>query len=167
VHSFSVLGGREYLALHRETVTTLVDLGHCDSAAAIRLVLRLIAPFTYTPQITSSSPQEMRVLRRCKVPRAEVMFVTIQRENIHPQRKKWTRLLQCLNCPMFAVRLWITTSPYRWSVGSLPSTCMLCTPPPHCTKDVYTPRRDQLVICGQYDSVLTKILFVCLLVVYF
>jgi hypothetical protein len=46
-----------------------------------------------------------------------------------PQRQKWTRLLQCLNCPMFAVRLWITTSPYRWPVGSLPSTCMLCTPP--------------------------------------
>jgi hypothetical protein len=39
---------------------------------------------------------------------------------------------------MFAVRLWITTSPYRWPIGNLPSTCMLCTPP-HCTKDVYTP----------------------------
>jgi hypothetical protein len=32
------------------------------------------------------------------------------------------------NCPMFAVRLWITTSPYRWPIGSLPSTCLLCTP---------------------------------------
>jgi hypothetical protein len=37
--------------------------------------------------------------------------------------------LQNPNCPMFAVRLWITASPYRWSIGSLPSTCMLCTPP--------------------------------------
>jgi hypothetical protein len=45
------------------------------------------------------------------------------------QRKKWTRLLRCLNCPMFAVRLWITTYLYRWPIGSLPSTCMLCTPP--------------------------------------
>jgi hypothetical protein len=69
---------------------------------------------------------------------AEVMFVTIQRENILPS-KKWINLLQCLNCPMFAVRLWITTSPYRWPIGSLPSTCMLCTPP-HCTKDVCTPQ---------------------------
>jgi hypothetical protein len=41
--------------------------------------------------------------------------------------------------PMFAVRLWITTSSYRWPVGSLPSTCMLCTSP-LCTKDVYTPQ---------------------------
>jgi hypothetical protein len=92
----------------------------------------------YCTQITSWSPQEMRVLRQCTVPRAEVMFVNIQLENIRPS-KKLTRLLQCLNCPMFAVRLWITTSPYHWPIGSLPSTCMLCTPP-HCTKDVYTPQ---------------------------
>jgi hypothetical protein len=57
-----------------------------------------------------------------------------------PQRKKWTRLLQCLNCPMFTVRLWITTSLCRWPIGSLPSTCMFYTLP-HCTKDVYTPQR--------------------------
>jgi hypothetical protein len=66
-----------------------------------------------------------------------------------PQRKIWTRLLQCLNCTMFAVRLWITTSPYRWPIGSLPSTFMLWTPP-HCTKDVYTPQgstRDLWTVC--------------------
>jgi hypothetical protein len=91
----------------------------------------------YCPQITSWSPQEMRVLRQCTVSRAEVMFVNIQLENIRPS-KKLTRLLQCLNCPMFAVRLWITTSSYHWPVGSLPSTFMLCTPP--------ALRRDQLVI---------------------
>jgi hypothetical protein len=45
-------------------------------------------------------------------------------------RKKWIRLITMLpNCPMFAGRLWITTSPYRWPIGSLLSTCMLCTPP--------------------------------------
>jgi hypothetical protein len=33
----------------------------------------------------------------------------------------------------------VTTSLYRWQIGSLPSTCMLCTPP-HCTKDVYNPQ---------------------------
>jgi hypothetical protein len=38
-------------------------------------------------------------------------------------------LLQCLNCRMFAVWIWITTSPYRFFVL-----------PPHCTKDVYTPQ---------------------------
>jgi hypothetical protein len=30
---------------------------------------------------------------------------------------------------MFAVRLWITTSHYRWPLRRFPSTCMLCTPP--------------------------------------
>jgi hypothetical protein len=38
---------------------------------------------------------------------------------------------------MFAVRLCITTSHYRWPIESLPSTCMFCTPP-HCIKYVYT-----------------------------
>jgi hypothetical protein len=53
-----------------------------------------------------------------------------------PHRMKSTRLLQSLKCPMFVVRLWITTSLYRWPIGSLLSTYML---PPHCTKDVRTP----------------------------
>jgi hypothetical protein len=30
----------------------------------------------------------MRVLRQCKVPRTEVMFVSVQRENIHPLKKE-------------------------------------------------------------------------------
>jgi hypothetical protein len=33
----------------------------------------------------------MRVLRQCKVPRAEVMFVIIQRENIHPSKKEMNK----------------------------------------------------------------------------
>jgi hypothetical protein len=78
----------------------------------------------------------MRVLRQCTVPRAEVMFVIIQCENIRPQRKKLTRMLQRINCSMFAVRLW-NIRLYRWPIGSLPSTCMLCIPPTHCTKDIY------------------------------
>jgi hypothetical protein len=32
--------------------------------------------------------QGMRVLWQCKVPQAEVMFVTIQRENIRPSKKE-------------------------------------------------------------------------------
>jgi hypothetical protein len=35
--------------------------------------------------------------------------------------------LQCLNCQTFAVR--ITTSLYRWPIGSLPFDCMVSTPP--------------------------------------
>jgi hypothetical protein len=63
-----------------------------------------------------------------------------------PLKEKWTRLLQCLSCPMFAFRLLITTSLYRWSVGSLPSTS------PRTALRPFTPRKVQLVICGQYTS---------------
>jgi hypothetical protein len=52
------------------------------------------------------------------------------------------------NCPMFAVTLWITTSSYRWPIGSLPSTFMLCTPP-HCTKDVQGSTRDLWTVLRQ------------------
>jgi hypothetical protein len=91
----------------------------------------------YSPQTTSWSPQGMQVLRQCKVPRAEVMFVTIQRESIRSSKKEMNK---AWTCPIFAVRLWITTSPHRWPIGSFQSTCMLCTPPPpHCTKDVLHP----------------------------
>jgi hypothetical protein len=129
----------------------------------------------YSPHIMSWSPQGMRVLRQCKFPRAKVMFVTIQSENIRPSKKgmnkavtmlifkfpyngcasseslsmkedesleisspllsSWTSMinssltLQNPNCPMFAVSQWITTSPHRWPTESLPSTCVLCTPP--------------------------------------
>jgi hypothetical protein len=31
-------------------------------------------------------PQGMRVLWQCKVPQAEIMFVTTQRENIRPSK---------------------------------------------------------------------------------
>jgi hypothetical protein len=45
----------------------------------------------YCPQITSLSPQGMRVFRQYTVPRAEVMFVTIQRENIRPSKKEMNK----------------------------------------------------------------------------
>jgi hypothetical protein len=38
---------------------------------------------------------------------------------------------------------------YRWPIASLPSSCMLCTPPRTALR-TFTPRRDQFVICGQY-----------------
>jgi hypothetical protein len=54
-------------------------------------------------------PQGMGVLRQCKVPRAEVMFVTIQRENILPP-KKWTRhkYARCFQLDYESLRLFIT-----------------------------------------------------------
>jgi hypothetical protein len=96
------------------------------------------------PQITSWSPQGMRVLLQCTFPRAEVVLVTIQRENIRTSMK-WTRLLQCLTCPMFAVMLWITTSVSLTNRKSSVHLHARYPPPPppthtHCTKDVYTPQ---------------------------
>jgi hypothetical protein len=92
----------------------------------------------HCPQITSWSQQGMRLLRQCTVPWAEVMFVSIQRENIRHPNKKWTRLLQYLNSPMFAVMLWITVS---LSLANRKSSVHLhALYPPHCTKDVYTPQ---------------------------
>jgi hypothetical protein len=65
--------------------------------------------------------------------------------------------LQNPNCPMFAGRLRKTMSPYRWPVGSLPSTYMFDTPL-HCTKDVYTPQGstcDLWTFVCLWDAVLT------------
>jgi hypothetical protein len=87
-------------------------------------------PYSYSPQITIRSPQEMRVLRQCKFQWAEAMFVTIQRVNNRPSKKEMKKAVTMLpNCPMFSVRMWITASPYLWPIGSFPSTCMLCTLP--------------------------------------
>jgi hypothetical protein len=47
----------------------------------------LITALQLSTQITSWSPQGMRVLRQFTVTGAEVMFVTIQRENIRPSNK--------------------------------------------------------------------------------
>jgi hypothetical protein len=51
-----------------------------------------ILQFSYTIYIQFTDheliPERMRVLRQCKVPRAEVMFVTIQGENIRPSKKE-------------------------------------------------------------------------------
>jgi hypothetical protein len=69
-------------------------------------------------------------------------------KTLAPQRKKWTRLLRCLICPMFAVRLWITTSLYPWPIGSLRPPAWYSLRPALRT---FTARRDQLMICGQYE----------------
>jgi hypothetical protein len=65
------------------------------------------------------------------------MFVTIQCENIRPSKKLINKAVLRCYCPMFAVRLLITTSPHRWLIF-LPPVCSVLPPP--CTKDVYTPQ---------------------------
>jgi hypothetical protein len=40
-----------------------------------------------------------RVLRQCKVPRAEVMFITIQRGNIRPTKKEMNEAVTMLIMP--------------------------------------------------------------------
>jgi hypothetical protein len=48
----------------------------------------------------------MRVLRKCKVPLAEILFVTIQCENVRPSTKEMNRAVTMIpDCPMFATRL--------------------------------------------------------------
>jgi hypothetical protein len=41
----------------------------------------------------------MRDLRQCKVPRAEVMFDTIQRENIRPPKKEMKKAVRMIKLP--------------------------------------------------------------------
>jgi hypothetical protein len=59
----------------------ILQNGGTHSAQALQAV-------NYCPQITSWPPLGMQVLRQCTVPQAEVMFVTIQRENIRPSKKE-------------------------------------------------------------------------------
>jgi hypothetical protein len=72
------------------------------------------------PLFVQSTDQELipaRNASQCKVPRVEMMFAIIQRENICPSKKEMNKAitmlitrkcvptLQKANCPMFAVRL--------------------------------------------------------------
>jgi hypothetical protein len=47
----------------------------------------------------SWSPQGMGVLLQCKVPRAEVMFITMQHENIRPAKKEMNKAVTMLKLP--------------------------------------------------------------------
>jgi hypothetical protein len=82
----------------------------------------------------------MRVLWQFKVPRAEVMLLLSNVKTFARSKKEMNKAVTILpNGPMFAVRLWITISTYRWPIGSLPSpACSVLSP--HSTKDVYTPQ---------------------------
>jgi hypothetical protein len=75
---------------------------------------------------------------------AEVMFVIIQRENICPSKKEMNKAGTMLKQPDVCSWLSITTSLYRWPIGSFPSTCMLGTA--RTALRMFTPRRDKLAI---------------------
>jgi hypothetical protein len=93
----------------------------------------------YSPHITSWCPQGMRVLRQCTVPRVEVMFVTIQSENIRLSKKEMNETYnaptaRCLQLGYDLLRLFIANQKEVFR----PPACSVL--PPHRTKDVYTPR---------------------------
>jgi hypothetical protein len=94
----------------------------------------------YSPQTMSWSPQGMRVLRQCTVPRAELMFVTNKRENIRRSKKILTKLSQffqtvrCLQLGYESLRLLIADQEKVFR----PPACFVL--PPHCIKDVYNPQ---------------------------
>jgi hypothetical protein len=92
----------------------------------------------------------MWVLRYCTVPRAEVIFVTMQRKNIRPSKKEINKSVKVRMLPDVCSYAMNHHVSFRWPTGSLPSTCMLCTRP-HCTKDVYTPQG----LTRDVDSTLT------------
>jgi hypothetical protein len=85
----------------------------------------------------------MRVLWRCKVPQAEVMLVTVQRENIRPSKKEMTKAVtmliikpncRCLQLGYESLRLLITDQ----QEFLRPPACFVLLL--HCIKDVYTPQ---------------------------
>jgi hypothetical protein len=85
----------------------------------------------------------MLVLRLCTVPRAEVMFVTIQCENVRPSNQEMKKAVTVLKLPdvcSSAVNRYISLS-----LTSMKSSVHL-----HALYSPRTALRDQLVNCGQY-----------------
>jgi hypothetical protein len=106
----------------------------------------------YSPHITSRSLQGMRVLRQCKVPRAEIMFVTIQRENSSPSKKEFNSDLRAYSpkSKLPDVCSLVMTHYVSLSLTNRKSSVHLhAMYSPRTALRTFTPRRDQLVICGQ------------------
>jgi hypothetical protein len=114
--------GRTALSLKKTRDTFLKTSG---DGRLIHVPLRYQA---YCPHITSWSPQGIRALRQCTVPTADVMFVTIQRENILPSKKKTNKAVTMLKLPddySYAMNHYVSLSLTNRKSSS---TCMLCTP---------------------------------------
>jgi hypothetical protein len=85
----------------------------------------------------------MRVLRQCKVPRAEKKYSLLTNvKTFAPQRKKWTRHehAQCFQLGYESLRLLIAD---QYEVFRPPACFVLSS---HCTKNVYTPQGSSLLL---------------------
>jgi hypothetical protein len=95
------------------------------------------------------SPQGMRVLQQCKVPRVEVIFVIIQRQNIRPQKKEMNKAVTILK--QSDVSSYAMNDYVYLSLNNRKSSVHLhALYSPRIAIRTSAPRRDQLVICGQY-----------------
>jgi hypothetical protein len=107
---------------------------------------------SFCPEVTSCSQQRMRVLRQCTVPRAEVMFITIQREHIRLSQKEMNNAVVtmlklpdvCSSAMNHYVSLSLTNRASFVHLYALYS--------PRTALRRFTSCRGQLVICGQYGS---------------
>jgi hypothetical protein len=79
----------------------------------------------YSTQMTSWSPQGMRVLRQCKFSRAEVMFVTIQRENILLSKKEMNKAVYQTK---FVQQFWLKRANFCFCFSEKSVTFALLTP---------------------------------------
>jgi hypothetical protein len=72
----------------------LTDILHCATFTAV-VQIPLVVEQEECGEVLSTD----HVWRQCKVPRAEVMFVTIQRENIRPSKKEMNKAVTILKLP--------------------------------------------------------------------
>jgi hypothetical protein len=96
----------------------------------------------------------MRVLRHCKVPRAEVVFVIVQRENIHPSNKEMNKTVTMQSklpdvCSL-AVNHYVSLS-----LTKMKSSVHLHAL--NCTNDFFTPQGSTLwTVVAVYTSVVEQ-----------
>jgi hypothetical protein len=97
-----------------------------------------------------STYHELIPAKECKVPRAEIMFVTIQRENIRPSKKEMNKAVT-MQSKLPGVCSWAMNQYVFLSLTNRKSSVHL-----HALYSLrtalrtFTHRRVQLVICGQY-----------------
>jgi hypothetical protein len=84
------------MAVGVDWIRLVQDRGRWRAVVNAVMNVRILAPRSYSPQITSWSPKGTRVLRQCKVLLAGVMFVTIQSENIRPSKKEMNKAVTIL-----------------------------------------------------------------------
>jgi hypothetical protein len=133
-----------FFTIQEERVLQLkTELLDCTHIATLLLIHASILIY-YSPLITCWSPQGMWVLWQCKVPRVEVMFVTIQCENIRPSKKEMNKPGVCSYSVNHSVSLSLTNRKSSVHLHALYS--------PRTALRMITRCRDHLMICGHYVS---------------